>query len=134
MVVLHRSGKESGAGGVLFPGGDGAFEEGEELERFDERFPLRPVFVTEFGAEPCPAGAIVAFKCGHFFDGEERVAQEACGEGVIVWTAEDVARYIGCSIRQIRNFRYAGMPTIKFRNLIRFDPEVVRGWLREQAG
>ncbi|MFZ4600458.1 MAG: hypothetical protein ACOYNN_17595, partial [Terrimicrobiaceae bacterium] len=39
-----------------------------------------------------------------------------------LWTADDVARYVGCSVRQVRNFRYAGMPTIKFRHLIRFEP------------
>jgi hypothetical protein len=36
-----------------------------------------------------------------------------------LWTTEDLARYIGCSIREIRNLRYAGLPTIKFRHLIR---------------
>ena len=51
-----------------------------------------------------------------------------------LWTADDVARYVGCSVRQIRNFRYAGMPTIKFRHPIRFEPEVVKIWLREQNG
>jgi len=51
-----------------------------------------------------------------------------------LWTADDMARYVGCSVRQIRNFRYAGMPTIKFRHLIRFEPEVVKNWLREQNG
>lgn len=50
-----------------------------------------------------------------------------------LWTADDVARYVGCSVRQIRNFRYAGMPTIKFRHLIRFEPEVIKSWLREQV-
>ncbi len=49
-----------------------------------------------------------------------------------LWTAEAVARYVGCSVRQIRNLRYAGMPTIKFRHLIRFEPEAVKSWLREQ--
>ena len=51
-----------------------------------------------------------------------------------LWTADDVARYVGCSVRQIRNFRYAGMPTIKFRHLIRFESDVVKCWLREQNG
>jgi len=59
---------------------------------------------------------------------------EATTNSPTLWTADDVARYVGCSVRQIRNFRYAGMPTIKFRNLIRFEPETVRGWLREQVG
>jgi hypothetical protein len=48
-----------------------------------------------------------------------------------LWTAEDLARYVSCSVREIRNLRYAGLPTIKFRHLIRFEPEAVKAWLRE---
>ena len=49
-----------------------------------------------------------------------------------LWKADDLARYIGCSVREIRNMRWAGLPTIKFRHLIRFEPEAVKTWLREQ--
>ena len=49
-----------------------------------------------------------------------------------LWTAYDLARYTGCSVREIRNLRYAGSPTIKFRHLIRFEPEAVKAWLRTQ--
>jgi len=49
-----------------------------------------------------------------------------------LWTVDDLARYIGCSVREIRNLRYAGLPTIKFRHLIRFEPEAVKVWLRAQ--
>ena len=31
-----------------------------------------------------------------------------------LWTANDLARCIGYSVREIRNLRYAGLPTIKF--------------------
>ena len=48
-----------------------------------------------------------------------------------LWTANDLARYIGCSVREIRNLRYAGLPTIKFRHLIRFEAEAVKAWLRK---
>jgi hypothetical protein len=48
-----------------------------------------------------------------------------------LWTADDLAHYIGCSVREIRNLRYAGLPTIKFRHLIRFEPEAVKAWLRD---
>ena len=48
-----------------------------------------------------------------------------------LWTADDLARYIGCSVREIRNLRYAGLPTIKFRHLIRFEAEAVKAWLRK---
>ena len=34
--------------------------------------------------------------------------------------------------REIRNMRWAGLPAIKFRNLIRFEPEAAKAWLREQ--
>jgi len=36
-----------------------------------------------------------------------------------LWTADDLAHYVGCSVSEIRNLRYAGLPTIKFRHLIR---------------
>ena len=49
-----------------------------------------------------------------------------------LWKADDLARYIGCSVREIRNMRWAGLPAIKFRNLIRFEPEAAKAWLREQ--
>ena len=48
-----------------------------------------------------------------------------------LWKADDLARYLGCSVREVRNLRYAGLPTIKFRHLIRFEPELVKAWLRE---
>jgi hypothetical protein len=48
-----------------------------------------------------------------------------------LWKADDLARYMGCSVREVRNLRYAGLPTIKFRHLIRFEPEAVKAWLRE---
>ena len=49
-----------------------------------------------------------------------------------LWKADDLARYIGCSVREIRNMRWAGLPTIKFRHLIRFEPDAVKTWLGEQ--
>ncbi|MFM8682677.1 MAG: hypothetical protein ACKOEG_02675 [Chthoniobacterales bacterium] len=49
-----------------------------------------------------------------------------------LWTAHDLARYIGCSVREIRNLRYAGLPTINFRQLIRFEPDAAKVWLRAQ--
>jgi len=49
-----------------------------------------------------------------------------------LWKADDLARYLGCSVREVRNMRYSGLPTIKFRHLIRFEPDSVKAWLREQ--
>jgi phage terminase Nu1 subunit (DNA packaging protein) len=59
----------------------------------------------------------------------ERISTQTPSERL--WTANDLARYIGCSVREIRNLRYAGLPTIKFRHLIRFDAEAVKAWLRK---
>jgi len=59
----------------------------------------------------------------------ERISTQTPSERL--WTANDLARYIGCSVREIRNMRYAGLPTIKFRHLIRFEPEAVKVWLRK---
>ncbi|MFM8789893.1 MAG: hypothetical protein ACKOEI_08590 [Chthoniobacterales bacterium] len=42
-----------------------------------------------------------------------------------------MARYIGCSVREIRKLRYAVVPTIKFRHLIRFEPDA--GAFRKHA-
>ena len=49
-----------------------------------------------------------------------------------LWKADELAGYLGCSVREVRNLRYAGLPTIKFRHLIRFEPDLVKAWLREQ--
>ncbi len=50
-----------------------------------------------------------------------------------LWKAQNVAHYLGCSVRETRDLRLAGLPTIKVRHLVRFDPEVVKAWLREQT-
>ena len=59
-------------------------------------------------------------------------AQATTAPNQRLWKADDLARYIGCSVREIRNMRWAGLPAIKFRNLIRFEPEAAKAWLREQ--
>jgi hypothetical protein len=50
-----------------------------------------------------------------------------------LWNSQELADYIGCSERELRNLRHAGLPTIKFRHLIRFEPEAVKSWLRENC-
>jgi hypothetical protein len=50
-----------------------------------------------------------------------------------LWTSTDLCRYLGCCERSLRTMRQAGLPTIKFRHLIRFDPETVKLWLRENC-
>jgi hypothetical protein len=46
---------------------------------------------------------------------------------------QELARFIGFSERELRNLRYAGLPIIKFRHRIRFEPKAVKFWLRETA-
>lgn len=50
-----------------------------------------------------------------------------------LWKAQDLAHYLGCSVREIRDLRLSGLPTIKVRHLVRFDPEAVKTWVREQT-
>jgi hypothetical protein len=50
-----------------------------------------------------------------------------------LWNSQELARFIDCSERELRNLRYAGLPTIKFRHLIRFEPEAVKSWLRDNC-
>ena len=38
-----------------------------------------------------------------------------------LWKADDLARYIGCSVREIRNMRWAGLPAIKFLLILQTD-------------
>jgi len=42
------------------------------------------------------------------------------------WKPEDLAHYLGCSVREIRDLRLSGLPMIKVRHLVRFDPEAVK--------
>ena len=56
------------------------------------------------------------------------ITNEAVSSGRL-WTTHDLARYLGCCEREIRNLRQAGLPAIKFRHLIRFEPETVKQWL-----
>lgn len=45
--------------------------------------------------------------------------------------AADLARLMNCRVREIRNLRYAVLPTIKLRLLIRFEPDAVETCLRQ---
>lgn len=46
-----------------------------------------------------------------------------------LWTARDVARFARCSLRQVGYFRQDGLPFIKVGQLVRFQPQLVIGWL-----
>jgi hypothetical protein len=48
-----------------------------------------------------------------------------------LWSSSDVARFLGCSERQVFNLRHKGIPTIKLGGLVRFEPARVRQWVVE---
>jgi hypothetical protein len=46
-----------------------------------------------------------------------------------LWTARHVARFARCSLRQVGYLRQDGLPFIKIGQLVRFQPQLVIGWL-----
>lgn len=46
-----------------------------------------------------------------------------------LWTTKNVAKYLGCSERQIPRLREEGLPSVHVGGLIRFIPQRVIGWL-----
>jgi len=46
-----------------------------------------------------------------------------------LWTSADVARFLGCSERQVYVLRSQGLPSIHVASMVRFDPVQVRAWL-----
>lgn len=49
-----------------------------------------------------------------------------------LWTTADVARFVGCSERQVYNLRRHGMPSITVLGMVRFNPRKVQAWLENQ--
>ena len=47
-----------------------------------------------------------------------------------LWTSADVARFLGCSERQVYVLRNQGLPSIHVASMVRFDPVQVRAWLK----
>lgn len=45
-----------------------------------------------------------------------------------LWTIDDVARYVRCSVRHVATLREQGLPYRKLGHLVRFDPELVKQW------
>lgn len=46
-----------------------------------------------------------------------------------LWTVQDVARFVKCSVRHVGNLQLAGMPFVKLGHLTRFDPAAVKRWM-----
>jgi len=53
-------------------------------------------------------------------------------EAESLWTTSDVARFFGCSERQIYILRNQGLPSIHVSSMVRFDPAQVRLWIANQ--
>ena len=49
------------------------------------------------------------------------------------WTISDLARYLRCTERQTFHLRNKGLPAIKVRGVVRFDPSAVRSWLLQHG-
>jgi excisionase family DNA binding protein len=46
-----------------------------------------------------------------------------------LWTTKDLAKFLGCSERQIPRLRDEGLPAVRVGGLIRFIPSKVMTWL-----
>ena len=46
-----------------------------------------------------------------------------------LWATRDLARFIGCSERQIARLREEGLPAVRVGGLVRFMPSRVMAWL-----
>jgi hypothetical protein len=53
-------------------------------------------------------------------------------EAESLWTTSDVARFFGCSERQIYILRSQGLKSIHVGSMVRFDPAQVRLWVANQ--
>ena len=46
-----------------------------------------------------------------------------------LWTTKDLAKFLGCSERQIPRLRDEGLPAVRVGGLVRFIPSRVMAWL-----
>lgn len=53
-------------------------------------------------------------------------------EAESLWTTSDVARFLGCSERQVYILRGQGLPSMHVGSMVRFDPKQVRLWIANQ--
>ena len=53
---------------------------------------------------------------------------------IVLWTANDVARFLQCSLQHVYNLVWRGeIPYVKIGGLLRFKPENIRMWLEERT-
>jgi hypothetical protein len=46
---------------------------------------------------------------------------------------QQLSRQLGCSPAHVDHLRKRGLPTVMLGQAVRFEPDAVLGWLREQA-
>lgn len=46
-----------------------------------------------------------------------------------LWTVQDVAQFMKCSLRHVSNLQRAGLPFMKLGHLTRFDRTAVMRWI-----
>lgn len=51
-----------------------------------------------------------------------------------LWTTKDLAKFLGCSERQIPRLREEGLPAVRVGALVRFIPSRVIAWLDSRDG
>ena len=51
-----------------------------------------------------------------------------------LWTTKDLAKFLGCSGRQIPRLREEGLPAVRVGALVRFIPSRVMAWLDSRDG
>jgi hypothetical protein len=48
-----------------------------------------------------------------------------------LWTNEDVAAFFRCTVRHVQNLQKQGLPYVHLGRLVRFDPEEIRQFVRQ---
>ena len=48
-----------------------------------------------------------------------------------LWTNEDVAAFFRCTVRHVQNLQKQGLPYVHLGRLVRFDPEEIREFVRQ---
>jgi excisionase family DNA binding protein len=46
-----------------------------------------------------------------------------------LWTVDEVATFLGCTVRHVHNLLRSGLPHLYLGRLLRFDPQEVRAYL-----
>ena len=47
-----------------------------------------------------------------------------------LWTPDDIAAFLRCTVRHVQNLQKSGLPYFHIGRLVRFDPDEVREFLK----